>query len=79
MSIFTIQLKTHSRIDLTKNYPDLNPCLIHGTKPKILRIVAGKHKDIHYVAVCQHNDCGKITETADKIVSAWNKHNPPLK
>lgn len=77
MSIFEFQLKTHSRESLNHLYEgQLNPCIVHGCLPKIQKIVAGRRKDVYFVAICEHDDCNKITDTADNVVAAWNKWNP---
>lgn len=76
MSIFQFQLKTHSRESLNHLYESkLNPCIVHGCLPSIQKIVAGSRKEIHFVALCEEEDCNKITDTADSVVSAWNKSN----
>ena len=76
MSSIIFQMKTHSREDITEQFPDLNNCIIHNIKPRILKIVAGKRKEVHYVAHCKHDDCGKISFDVNDTVNAWNKWNP---
>lgn len=76
MSIISYTLKTHSREDITDQFPELNDCIVHNKKPDIFRMVVGKRKDVFYIACCDHDDCGKITSTAEETVSAWNKWNP---
>lgn len=74
--MFSVALKTHSREELTNQF-ELNSCIVHDRKPSIFRIVAGKRKEIFYTAICDHEDCGKITtENAQKVVDYWNKWNP---
>ncbi len=75
MTHFEIKLKTHSRQVL--EYPNAAPCFIHGDKPEILKIVAGRSKDIHYVAHCKMSDnCNRITTlSADEVVRIWNNYN----
>lgn len=74
MGIVQFQLKTHSREDIT-NLFELNDCIVHNCKPTILKIVAGKRKEIHYVAVCKDEQCGKITMEENNIDKIWNKWN----
>jgi len=77
MGVFITTLKTHGRTDLTNRFEHLNNCIVHGCKPSILDIVAGKDKMHHYVAVCKSEECNKIvTSSADDVVKAWNKYNP---
>ncbi len=76
MSIVQFQMKTHSREDITDQFPDLNDCIVHNRKPRILKIVAGRRKEIHYVAVCNKDECSKISMDAQQTVNAWNKWNP---
>jgi hypothetical protein len=76
MGVIEFKLKTHSRENLTSNYPDLNNCIVHNRKPVIEKIVAGRHKDVHFIATCNHDDCGKISHSADAVVAAWNRWNP---
>ena len=76
MGIYIMQLKAHSREDITEICLDLNNCVVHGCKPKILKMVSGKRKYIDFVATCKEDDCSKIAETKEKVVAAWNKWNP---
>ena len=77
MIVFQVQIKTHSRESLNHLYEGkLNPCVVHGRLPEIQKIIAGRRKDVHFVALCEHEDCNKITDTADKVVEHWNKWNP---
>lgn len=76
MGVTAFQMKTHSRTDLTAEYPVLNPCIVHGTKPEIVEIVAGRRKYRYFCALCRHDDCGKIADTAEDVVRFWNKWNP---
>ena len=77
MGVIIFQMKTHSRTDITDQFPDLNNCIVHHCKTAILEIVAGRRKDILYVADCESDDCTKISsESAEKVVEYWNKWNP---
>lgn len=75
---FTALLKTHNRIDRTAEFEGkTNDCKVHGVKPQIREIVAGRQKESHFVAVCLSEKCNKITmESAEKVVEIWNKYNP---
>lgn len=75
MSIVQYTMKTHSREDVTDQYHELSTCIIHGTPPKIVKMVVGRRKEIVYVANCQHDDCGKIGHTGDEVVGHWQKWN----
>lgn len=75
MGTFTVKLRTHSIKDVTYQAPELNNCCIHGIKPLILEIIAGRDKDIHYVANCVHDDCNKIASSLEEIIGVWNKFN----
>lgn len=75
MGIFTVTLKTHSRKNITSECGELNDCVVHGCKPIIEVMVVGKRKDTHYVAWCKHDDCGKIANSKEDVVKAWNKWN----
>ena len=76
MGYWEVKMKTHSREDITEQYPDLNDCIVHHHKPKILKIVSGKRKETFYTAHCDHDDCGKISHDPKITVDAWNKWNP---
>jgi len=78
MSVYTCQMKTHSRTNITDKCGQLNDCIVHGCKPTILHIVAGKRKENFYTAVCSGDEeCGKInTGGIDEIVAIWNRWNP---
>lgn len=76
MGVIEFKMKTHSREDITSQFPDLNNCKTHGTKPTIYKIVAGRRKETFYTAVCQHDDCGKIAYDPNETVKHWNKWNP---
>lgn len=76
MGVFTTTLKTHSREDITDKCGELNNCIVHGCKPQILKIIAGKRKELFVVASCEDDECGKISTTIEATVAAWNKWNP---
>lgn len=76
MGVITIQMKTHSRKNITDKFPDLNDCVVHHSKPEIFEMVVGRSKETMFTANCQHDDCGKIAYTAEEVVSAWNRFNP---
>lgn len=77
MSCMTVKLKTHSRTNLTDSFDNINACTVHNHKPEILKVVAGRNKDVHFLAVCESDDCGKICmESAQSVVDIWNKFNP---
>ena len=84
MSTYSVDLKTHSQEDLTEQFPNLNNCIVHGIKPKIMKTVAGKRKETFYSALCicdgkYNNDCAKInTESPEVVVDYWNKWNPEI-
>jgi hypothetical protein len=79
MSVFTVTLKTHSREDLTEKVNDqLNDCIVHSCKPRIVKMVVGKRKEIYFVANCKHEDCGKIACTLEDAIAFWNKWNPKV-
>lgn len=75
MSTYSVKLKTHSVEDITNEAGKLNNCCVHGVKPTILKIVAGRNKDVHYVADCVNEHCGKIAWSLDEIIEVWNKWN----
>lgn len=76
MGIIEYRLKTHSRENITDQFPDLNNCVVHNKKPIIQKMVVGRRKDVHYTASCDHDECGKIAESGAAVVAAWNKWNP---
>jgi len=77
MSIVSVKLKTHSREDLTSDFLFINNCTVHGNKPEVLDIVAGKDKEHHYVVTCGHDECSKISMvSAQSVVDIWNHYNP---
>lgn len=75
MSIFTVTMKTHSRENLTSQFV-LNDCIIHHRQPVIEKMVVGRRREVYFVARCEHDDCGKIHDSAQQVVDAWNKWNP---
>jgi hypothetical protein len=75
MGIYSIKLKTHSRENITHKFENLNYCIIHLCQPEIFKIVAGSRKDINYIAVCKHDDCGKISDSEEDLINVWNKYN----
>lgn len=77
MGSWSVKMKTHKREDLTSKFLFINDCVIHKCKPKVLHIVAGKHKESHYVVQCKDDDCGKISmHSAESAVTIWNHYNP---
>ena len=76
MSITTFTMKTHAVTNITAGH-DVNNCIKHGCKPKLLHIVAGKRREDFYVAECKDDACSRmsIVDGAD-IASIWNKWNP---
>lgn len=80
MGVFTVRMKTHKREDITKDCPLIHSCIVHGNKPQVLHIVAGKRKEDHYVVTCGHDECSKITTlSAADAVCIWNSYNQPPK
>ena len=69
------QMKTWSRENISDQFV-LNDCIVHHRKPSILKIVAGRRKETYYTAVCESDDCGKISHDPNETVAAWNKWNP---
>lgn len=76
MSIYEYQMKTHSREDISKEFDNLNLCIIHGRRPVVLKIVVGRRKDIVYCMMCDSEDCRRITDSQKTVESIWNKFNP---
>jgi hypothetical protein len=76
MGVTIFQMKTQVLDDVTDQFDNLNDCIVHHCKPLILKIMSGGNKNIDYVAVCESNDCYKISESAEKTVEYWNKWNP---
>lgn len=76
MGVVSFPMKTHSRKDLTEQFDVLNPCIVHGKKPRIVHTVAGREKYDFYCAVCEHDDCAKMGNDATDAVNVWNKWNP---
>mgnify|MGYP000190277813 CR=1 FL=1 len=76
MGVFSATMKTHIREYITDQFPELNLCVVHGCKPSIIKMIVGRRKDTYFVANCQSDDCGKISDTAENVVLAWNKWNP---
>lgn len=76
MTVISYPLKTHSRTDITNQFDNLNECFIHHCKPTILDIVAGRHKEHHFVASCISDHCGKISSVSGQdVVNIWNNLN----
>ena len=76
MGSWSAKMKTWSREFITDKFPDLHKCKEHGVRPHIIKIVAGKRKETHYVASCPYDDaCDKITMEGN-IGEIWNKYNP---
>lgn len=76
MGVVEFKMKTHSRQDITDQFPDLNDCIGHHKKPQIQKLVSGRRKETYYCAFCDHDDCGKISYDANETVRLWNKWNP---
>lgn len=77
MGVFIATMKTHSTEDLSTKYMFIQDCIVHGCKPKVLDIVAGKRKEHHFVVKCKEESCGKISMiSADHVVTVWNHYNP---
>ncbi len=74
--IVEFQIRQHSRVDVTCQFTNLNPCIIHGRKPTVLCIVSGRRKDIAFYMGCDSEDCYRITSERDDVEKTWNKFNP---
>ena len=77
MAVVSFSMKTISRTDLTGQFDNLSPCVVHGKTPRIFHTVAGRKKHDFYIALCEHDDCSKMGYNAADAVAAWNKWNPP--
>lgn len=78
MSVFTSQMKVHSREDITSQFTNLHNCKIHNCLPEIQRIVSGRNKYIDFVAFCKDDSCIKIADSTYEIEKIWNQFNPIL-
>lgn len=76
MAIFSVQMKIHSRDDVSQQFPGLNNCVTHNRKPRVEKRVYGKKKYVTYVLMCQNDDCLRCTDEEKKVVEIWNKWNP---
>lgn len=76
ITVISYPMRTHSTEDVTGQASHLNKCIVHHIKPQVLKIVAGKRKEVFYSAVCKHEDCNKLSYDLKETVDAWNKWNP---
>lgn len=75
--IFQTTLKTHFRENITEQFSELHNCINHNCPPTIMKIIAGKRKESHFVALCIDEKCNKISmESGSDVVNIWNKFNP---
>lgn len=77
MGVITYTMKNHVRKIITHLFPNISHCSIHGCRPIVFEIIAGRKRETYYVVVCKISDqCNKISlESADKVVEVWEKHN----
>jgi hypothetical protein len=76
MGIYIVQMKTHNRVDITNQFDNLNDCIIHHEKPKVMELTVCKSKDAFYVITCKHNDCTRMADDKLQVEDVWNKYNP---
>ena len=62
MSVWSVTMKTHSRVAYHEDQFILNPCVVHNKKPTVFKSVVGKHKMTLYTVICDHDNCAKIAD-----------------
>jgi hypothetical protein len=79
MGIYEVNMRVHSRQDITKDIQGLYPCIVHSVMPVITKTIAGRHRSVFYSMACPRSAaCDRCTGDEREIVTIWNKWNPVM-
>jgi len=77
MGVFEVAMRIHSSQDISKDITGLNPCVVHGVMPVIVKRIYGRHRETIYLMQCPGAcACDRCTDDEKQIATIWNKWNP---